>query len=184
MDRSDWNLIEEVKSGNLEAFNELMTRHQQTVFQVAVSFTKNTDDALDLSQTIFLKVYENLNKFRGESQFKTWLMRITFNESNNWNRKMKKRKMETFDEYKIEKTSDMLPEDQYLASENRAALLRCLFELNTRHRLAVVLRYFENYSINDIAATLDCSEGVVKNMLFRSLQKLRSNLNLVNSGVN
>jgi len=183
LDRSDWNLVEEVKAGKLDSFNELMIRYQQTVFQVAVSFTKNMDDALDLSQTVFLKVYEHLNKFRGESQFKTWLMRITLNESNNWNRKTKKRHMETFDEYKAEKTSDMLPEDEYLVSENRAALLRCLLELNTRHRLAVVLRYFENYSITDIAATLDCSEGVVKNMLFRSLQKLRSKLNIANSGV-
>jgi len=53
-------------------------------------------------------------------------------------------------------------------------LLRCLYDLNTKYRLAVVLRYFENYSIREIAATLKCSEGVVKNMLFRSLQKLKS----------
>ena len=74
-------------------------------------------------------------------------------------------------------------EDEFLASENKILLIRCLYELNTKYRLAVILKYFENYSIKEIADTLDCSEGVVKNMLFRSLQKLRSKLRLRDNGV-
>ena len=60
--------------------------------------------------------------------------------------------------------------------EDKVALLRSLYDLNTRYRLAVVLRYFENYSIHDIASILNCTEGVVKNMLFRSLQKMKQML--------
>jgi RNA polymerase sigma factor (sigma-70 family) len=63
-----------------------------------------------------------------------------------------------------------------MARENRTLLLHSLYELNTRHRLAVVLRYFENYSIKDIAEVLHCSDGLVKNILFRSLQKMKNNL--------
>jgi RNA polymerase sigma-70 factor (ECF subfamily) len=181
--KSDQILVQEIKNGRLDSFDELMIKHQQAVFQVAKSFTKDTDDAFDLSQTIFLKAYENLKKFRGDSQFKTWLMRITYNEGNNWLRRNRKRTMqEEFDEHRTDSGSKISQEDEYLASENRAALLRCLFELNTKYRLAVILRYFENYSIKEIAETLDCSEGVIKNMLFRSLEKLRSKLYTLNSG--
>jgi RNA polymerase sigma-70 factor (ECF subfamily) len=156
LDRTDWTLVEEIKSGNLESFNELMLRYQDSVFQITRSFTKDNEDALDLSQ----------------------------NEGNNWARKNKKGTMEAFDEQTTGKTSEMLPDDNYLVNENRTALLRCLFELNTKYRLAVILRYFENYSIKEIAATLGCSEAVVKNILFRSLQKLRDRLNDYHQGVN
>jgi RNA polymerase sigma-70 factor (ECF subfamily) len=67
-------------------------------------------------------------------------------------------------------------EDELLAKENRALLLHSLYGLNTRYRLAVVLRYFENYTIKEIAEVLRCSEGMVKNILFRSLQKMKTNL--------
>jgi RNA polymerase sigma-70 factor (ECF subfamily) len=67
-------------------------------------------------------------------------------------------------------------EDEILNKEKKLMLLRSLYDLNTKYRVAVVLRYFENYSISDIADTLKCSEGVVKNMLFRSLKKLKKQL--------
>jgi RNA polymerase sigma-70 factor (ECF subfamily) len=70
-----------------------------------------------------------------------------------------------------------------LVNENKAQLLRCLFELNTKYRLAVVLRYFENMSIKEISTSLNCSEGVVKNMLFRSIQKLKNTLPSLQDGV-
>ena len=74
-------------------------------------------------------------------------------------------------------------DDEAMAQENKTVLLRSLYELNTRYRLAVVLRYFENYSIREIASALSCSEGVVKNMLFRSLQKLKIYLKANEFGV-
>ena len=75
-------------------------------------------------------------------------------------------------------------EDELLARENKAQLLQSLFSLNTRYRLAVVLRYFNEMPIKEISKVLKCSEGVVKNMLFRSLQRLKNNLQEIHFGEN
>lgn len=185
MVKSDDMLVDEIKNGNTASYDELMQKHQSHVYHIAYSFTRSSDDAMDLLQTVFLKAYENMKKFRRESQFKTWLMRITYNEGQNLIRKNKKKVLlEELDSPNIV-SAGLSPsqEDEYLASENKALLLRCLYELNTKYRLAVVMRYFENYSIREIANTLSCSEGVVKNMLFRSLQKLRSKLKPIYDGV-
>ena len=87
---SESEIINEVRAGSEESFDRLMLSYQSHVYNVAYSFTKNPEDALDISQDVFIKVYKNLNSFRGESQFKTWLTRIAFNESQNWLKKNKR----------------------------------------------------------------------------------------------
>ncbi len=175
------DLITDVRTGSEESFDQLMQNYQSHVFKVARTFTKDSESALDISQDVFIKVYKNLSTFRGESQFKTWLTRIAFNESQNW---LKKNKKHIIMENINPNTGQVDHEDKTLAEENKTILLRSLYELNTKYRLAVVLRYFENYSIREIASVLKCSEGVVKNMLFRSLQKLRIYLKAKEFGVN
>ncbi len=172
MQKTDDMLIAEVKDGSHEAFDHLMQKHQTEVYRIAFSFTRNVDSALDVSQNVFLKAYENLNTFKGSSAFKTWLLRIAWNESMNWIKKNKKHQMhQEVDEMVI--GSDQNTDADLELREDKVMLLRSLYDLNTRHRLAVVLRYFENYSIHDIAVILNCSEGVVKSILFRSLQKMK-----------
>jgi len=173
-------LINNVRAGSEESFDQLMTNFQSHVFNVAFSFTKNSESAMDISQDVFIKVYKNLSSFRGESQMKTWLTRIAFNESQNW---LKKNKRHINMEDITDNPSQVENNNEVLAQENKTILLRSLYGLNTRYRLAVVLRYFENYSIREIASALSCSEGVVKNMLFRSLQKLKIYLKANEFGV-
>lgn len=185
MEKSDEMLIKEIKEGQVESYDELMQRHQQKVYRIAYSFAKSEQGAMDITQNIFLKAYENINKFREESQFKTWLTRISYNESQNWVRKNKKHLMnDDLGDHETEAISPYTQEDEYLALENKTILLRSLYGLNTKYRLAIVLRYFENYPIRDIAETLNCSQGVVKNMLHRSLQKLKKNLTMTDIGEN
>lgn len=173
--KTDDMLIAEIKDGSFAAFDQLMKNYEYEVYRVAYSFTRDIDSALDVSQNVFLKTYENLNTFRGSSTFKTWLLRIAWNESMNWIKKNKHLRMhQNFDDLDI--SSDQNTELDVLAVENKVMLLRSLYGLNTRYRLAVVLRYFENYAIRDIAVILNCSEGVVKNILFRSLQKMKQAL--------
>lgn len=183
MHDEDAQLIAETLNGSLPSFDLLMQRYEKLVFKIAYGFGKNKDNALDITQNTFLKTFENLHSFQSHSSFKGWLMRITYNEGINWTRKNKFTKI--WDDLSEDMPmSDNAPtqEDELLAKENRALLLRSLFELNTRYRLAVVLRYFKNQPVREIAATLNCSEGVVKNMLFRSLQRLRSILQEANAG--
>lgn len=183
MQSTDENLIEEIHHGSADAFENLMQRYQSHVYSVAYSYAREKESALDISQNVFIKVYENLNKFRGKSKFKTWLIRIASNESQNWIKKNRRYQMyDELDDEIIDKDCQLPQEDEFIARENRVLILRSLYKLNTKYRLAVVLRYFENFSIRDIAHVLKCSEGVVKNILFRSLRKLKTSLKSIESG--
>lgn len=173
LEKTDEMLISEIRHGHIEAFDQLMQHHQNQVYHIAYSYTKNEDQAMDVTQNVFLKVYENLSKFQSRSRFKTWLLRIAYNESNNWIKK-NQRDISSSDPDIFASDSDQ--ESNYLVQEHRTIMLQSLYQLNTKYRLAVVLRYFENYSIREISEVLKCSEGVVKNMLFRSLQKLKAKL--------
>ena len=176
-------LVKEIKNGQLNSYDELMQRHQKNVYRIAFSFAKSDQGAMDITQNIFLKAYENIGRFREESKFKTWLTRISYNEGQTWIKKHKRHlQHEDVNEHLSETSTKVTQEDEILASENKTILLRSLYSLNTKYRLAIVLRYFENYSIHEIAETLNCSEGVVKNMLYRSLQKLRKNLTMTEFG--
>jgi RNA polymerase sigma-70 factor (ECF subfamily) len=167
-------LIEQVLDGSTNAFDKLMINHQEMVFRIGLQFGKNRENAMDITQNVFLKVYENLKSFQGRSSFKTWLMRIAYNEGTNWIRKNKNElDNEAFDEEVNMVQNSPSQEDEVLAQENRSILLRSLLSLNTRYRLAVVLRYFEDKPLREIAHILNCSEGVVKNMLYRSIQKMK-----------
>ena len=184
MDKSDVDLINETASGNLQAYDTLMMRYQDFVYTISYNFGKTKENALDITQDVFLKVYKKMNTFKENSTFKTWIGKIAYNEGINWSKKNKKfLYQEDTEDKKSELYEDINQEDQMLVNENKAQLLRCLFELNTKYRLAVVLRYFENMSIKEISTSLNCSEGVVKNMLFRSIQKLKNTLPSLQDGV-
>lgn len=180
MQKDDRTLVGEVRNGSHKAYEQLMERYQSQVYRLAYSYARNKEQALDITQNVFIKAYEHLHKFRGDSQFKTWLLRITCNESQNWIKKnLRYRSYQREDDLEplLDREQARLnQEDELMARENRTLLLHSLYELNTRHRLAVVLRYFENYSIKEIAEVLHCSDGLVKNILFRSLQKMKNNL--------
>ena len=155
MDKTDIDLVHETVAGNMQSYDTLMTRYQEFVYMIAFNFGKTKENALDISQEVFLKVYKKLNTFKENSTFKTWISKVAYNESVNWSKKNKKYlQQDEISNIKINPASNQNPEEELLIEENRALLLRCLFDLNTRYRLAVVLRYFENMPIKDIAASL------------------------------
>jgi len=176
--RSDTELVDAIRGGDLEAFDELMRRYERLVYRVAVSFVSTPENAFDVTQTVFLKAYRGLAGFRSEANLKTWLLRITHNESVNWLRSSSSREA---GHENIEAFADVLPgresqESDLLARERRAELEKAMEKLNDRYRLAVVLRYFQGLDIAEISAVLGCSEGVTKNILFRSVKSLRESL--------
>jgi len=184
MDKSDMELINETVNGNIKSYDTLMIKYQEVVYMIAYNFGKTKENALDISQDVFLKVYKKLNTFKENSTFKTWLSKVAYNESVNWSKKNKKfHNQDNIDDSQNKLYTNQNAEEQLLVNENKAILLRCLFDLNTKYRLAVVLRYFENMPIKEIATSMNCSEGVVKNMLFRSIQKLKNSLPTIQDGV-
>ncbi len=174
MQTIDELLIEKTLSGSLECFDVLMQRYQRDVFAVARGYTRSHDDALDISQNAFLKAYSKLATFAGRSSFRTWLMSITNREGLNWLRTRSRKAPATTSEAEF----DALPsnddhESDFIQAERRQQVIDSLHILNPRSRMAVILRYFREMSISEVAAALDCNEGVARNMLFRSIRKLR-----------
>jgi len=174
---NDFDLISNTLDGDLSAYDELMQRYEHLVYKISFGFGKNKENALDITQNVFIKCYQKMAQFKSKSSFKSWLVKISYNEGVNWVRSNQRfNNQENIDDHADLASIAISNEDEYLAKENKSQLIHCLYNLNTRYRLAVVLRYFEEMPIKEIAQTLQCSEGVVKNMLFRSLRKLKENL--------
>jgi RNA polymerase sigma-70 factor (ECF subfamily) len=172
---SDQELVEQTLRGDLAAFDELMKRYERLVYKVAYGFVGDAESALDVSQTVFLNAYKALAGFRKEANVKTWLMRITYNESINWVRRpaSRSRLHESLDAVSEELTAGAPQEEDLERGETRRRISKAMERLNERYRLAVVLRYFQGLGIAEISEVLGCSEGVTKNILFRSVKTMR-----------
>jgi len=169
---NDSELVTEIKGGSNVAFDRLMRRYEMLVFKIAFGVTGERESALDVIQNVFLKVHRKLGTFRAGSNLKNWIARIAMNESINWKRSQKRHRADELDE---ELTGALQPvqEDRLRERETWEQVKRSLATLNPKHRTVVSLRYFEGLSIRDIGAVLGCSEGVVKNILLRSVKKMR-----------
>lgn len=176
MSLNDSTLIDEIKAGSQAAFDQLIRRHEHFVFRVAYSYTGDNESALDISQNVFIKIHSNLGAFQGRSTFRTWLTRVTQNESLTWLRSQKRH------EGHVEVTARNAPacqpiqEAALLRAERSQDLLDEVHRLNPKQRQAVLLRYFEKMKVREIGEVLECSEGQVKSILFRSLEVLRKRL--------
>ncbi len=176
MSLNDLDLIDEINAGSQAAFEQLMRRHEHFVYRIAFSFVRETEGALDISQNVFIKVHSKLDSFHGRSTFRTWLARIAQNESLTW-LSSQKRHTGHLDVTEVPgPASPPAQEISLVKAERSRDLLAELHRLNPRQRQAVLLRYFENMPVREIGEVLECSEGNVKNILFRSLQKLRKHL--------
>jgi RNA polymerase sigma-70 factor, ECF subfamily len=174
LEPSDQELLAEIGSGSDLAFDRLMRRYRRLVYRVAYGFTGERESAMDVVQETFLKVHTRLGTFRGEGQLRNWIVRIAANEAMNWHRSSSRFETAELDEsvfLRPDPRDDDDPEDRATAERT---LERSLAALAPRQRLAIVLRYFGERSSREIAATLECSEGTARNILFRSLAKLRT----------
>ena len=176
MQFSDQVLVEEILGGSQLAFGLLMKRYERLVYRIAFHHVRTRDGALDIAQNVFLKVYRKLDSYSGAAPLKSWLIRIAYNESLSWLRRHRNDRMT--DEL-TEVNAPVLhsvQEDEVTRMEDQAMIQAELEKLSDKQRLAVSMRYFEDSSLREIAAVLECSEGSVKSILFRSLQKLRNRL--------
>lgn len=183
----DLPLVEASKRGDASAFEELVRRYDRRLLRIALNVTHNPDDAEDAVQEAFLKAYRNLDKFRADAKFSTWLFRIAVNES-----LMKLRKQRGAQEHtmNVETQSDNDfrpsesnladwspdPEALYGASEFRQILTMSLQKLSPALRVVFVLRDIEEHSILETSDFLDINENAVKSRLSRARRELREEL--------
>jgi RNA polymerase sigma factor (sigma-70 family) len=171
--KSDDVLIREFQDGNVAAFNELVRRYQERVYWVARRLVGDHADADDVSQEVFIKVYDSLRGFRSESSFYTWLYRITVNAALNVLRRNRIRNFVRFDDLLMPLVSEELRPDEHLeGKEQRTLLEEAIASLPKRQRTVFVLRYYENLPYDEIARILKRSIGGMKANYFQAVKKI------------
>lgn len=181
-------LIRRAQAGDIDAFCQLTQRFERRIYSLALHYCHNHQDAEDLSQEVWLKTYQALNTFKGESSFYTWLRRITINCFLN------RRRVRTF-RWRGETTAvQFLGTDQIEAgTESPAAadsekilcnrimahtVIRALSELTPQQRLIFLLKHHEEMTYEEIAKEVGCSTGTAKKSVFRAVIKLREHLHI------
>lgn len=172
----DIELVRQFQSGSERAFNELVLRHRRGVYLTAVGLLGSSDDAEDLTQEVFIKAYQALPGFRGDSAVYTWLYRITVNLCLN---QIRKRKVRAF--FGLDQVATILPEadraDRDLEIDELSAHARkAIRELPEKQRAVFILRHFRNLPHAEIARIMDRDEGTIKANYFQAVRKLRTKL--------
>lgn len=175
-------LVERAKRGDVEAFETLVASHEKAVFNYAYRLTGNYEDAGDIAQEAFLRVYNSLPEFRGDSSFTTWLYRIVRNACLDEMRKRKRQRVTSLDETLEMDDGEMSrqfadstdgPEQALERVEVQRAVLDSINSLDDEYRVVVVLRDIEGYSYNEIADALGINLGTVKSRLNRARGALK-----------
>lgn len=173
IENTDKNLVQECLAGNTRAFESLIDKYQKKIFNIVYRMTNNYNDAEDITQSVFIKVYENLGRFNPKFKFFSWLYRIALNESLNL-MNQKKRLVELDDNFiQLEKT----PEEEYDDLELSERIQNALMKIDSEHRILIVLKHLEGFSYQEMAYMLDLTEQKVKSRLFAARQVLKNVLN-------
>ncbi len=166
----DQNLAKKAAEGNAEAFAQLVRDHSGLVYRLATRIL-SVDEAQDASQEVWIRVWRNIKKFRGESAFSTWLYKITVNTCLSARRKEQGREVRELGDdlscFPIPAGYEDDPEDAALAEERREELLRALQRVRAEHRAALVLRHMEGLSYAEVAEILGVPDGTAKGWVSR-----------------
>ena len=179
---ADRDLVLWAIGGDLAAYSELVARHQRAVYGIVSGMVSSRDDVDDLVQDVFVLAYKSLGRFRGQSAFSTWLHSIAVNTTLKHLRKMKIRQTTSVDEDGFAADCILVSEQADCPSEmaenveRKQAVRQAVEKLPEKHRVVVVLRYFEDYSCEEIAKTLNCSVGTVWSRLHYACKQLRGQL--------
>lgn len=177
-------LIQRCASGDETAFAEVVAEHQRMVVQLAMNLLGDRDEALDLSQDVFIRVFRTIGQFRGQSQLRTWIYRIAVNQARNRHRFWRRRRRSdqvSLDAH-VEAHGDFIcgsevGPDRILQQKELAARLQdALDALPFDQRTAIVLREVDGLSYDEIAFSLGVAVGTVKSRLTRARQTLRAGL--------
>ncbi len=168
----DTKLIERCRAGDREAFEALLAAYERPVFNAAYRMLNSRDDAQDVTQTVFLKVFENFDKYDPSRRFFSWIYRITLNESINWlgkTNRLRPLETEAADEGKG-------PDEQFDSDQARQSVQAALMTISSDYRAVVVLKHFLGCSYTEISQVLEISEKKVKSRLYSARQQLKGAL--------
>jgi len=188
--QAEVQFIERLKRGDAAAFETLVNERSGEIFGLLYRLTENVEEARDLTQETFLRAFQSIAHFRGESDLRTWIYRIAINQARNrwrWWRRRRREATVSIDAPEIgggrlglvatlKANTVRDPEQNTLLSEREQALKKALSTLKRVYRETVILRDIEGFAYEEIAATLEISVGTVKSRLARGRQELRRKL--------
>ena len=173
--KSDFNFVKNAKEGDQKAFAELMQRYKDSIYFMALKMVNNRDDAMDIMIETFGKAFENIDKYKPDFAFSTWLFKIATNNCIDFIRKKKMNMVsinmgnDEGDEMTLQIKSDILnPEEHSIKREQREALKVMVDKLPSRYRTLITMRYYDELSYEEIALQLESPLGTVKAQLFRA----------------
>ena len=184
MEASDWELVQRTRRGDHGAFRVLVERYQRRIAALALGMVRNRDDALDIAQDTFTKVYQHLDRFKGDSAFYTWLYRIAVNLCMDHRRRTTKQAEVSLET--DERAEGPLPvpdgprPDQPFERARDAEIARrvrvAMRELTPEHRAVILLREVEGLSYAEISEVLDCPKGTVMSRLHYARRQMQVRL--------
>ncbi len=175
----DRELIRRFKEGDRQAFTEIVSRYQKRVFKLAYGFFQDKDDAMEIVQETFMRVYEKIDRFDNESSFKNWVLRVAYNLCIDFYRKFKSKKSyhrEVYEFSQAQNPTDVEPEQQIDQQDFRQNLQESLAFLSARQKMIFVLKHYNCLKYQEIANILDISVGTVKSLHHRAAKALKKKL--------
>lgn len=178
----DSHWLEQCREGDSLAIERLVQTHQQDVYRLALSILDDPDDADDATQEVFLSALRGLDSFRADASFKTWLFRITVNVCRSRLQRFKRRELvkqilqslfPLRGDQPYPERSRRDPESEAIQNESDAALWHAIHALDEKHRIPVVLRYYHDLPVADIAEMLGVPVGTVHSRLNHARERLR-----------
>ena len=173
-------LLNKISEGDEQAFQYFVEKYHQMVINICYNIVNNYDDAMDISQEVFIKIYESVKDFRGDSKISTWLYRISVNKSLNFLRSKKRQKwfpgldaIFNDEEKKIDPVDNDLNAIEHLEQdENKKALYYALHKLPEKQNIAISLNNFEDLSYKEISEVMNISVSEVGVLINRGKKKL------------
>jgi RNA polymerase sigma-70 factor (ECF subfamily) len=174
----DVDYITKAQSGDKQAFKVIFTSYRQKVYRTAFLILRDYQQAEDVVQETFMQVYLKLNKLSNPMAFKKWLYRITMNSCMEVMRKRKKNSLETPEDDLDAGTEKMavdfnLPESKLIQKEQQMKIMECISKLSIKHRTVLILYYYNDFDVKEIAEIIGSTEGTVKSRLFYGRKLLR-----------
>lgn len=186
MELKEKELLIKAKQGDQFAFEQLVYQYDQSVLSIAVRYVKDPDEAKDIYQEVFIRVFKGLKKFEFRSEFSTWIFRITTNVCLTHKSKNKEQMnvplynkiADDEDDFVYKEIVDdgISPEEKTLNNNLGEFIDEAVESLSERQRVTFVLKHYEGYKIREIADMLNCKEGTVKKYLFDAIKNLKKKL--------
>ncbi len=187
MTANETELILDAQRGDMNAFEEIVQKYDKQVLTIVAGYVNSSDDAKDIYQEVFLRVYKGLPKFQHRSEFSTWLFRITTNACLSYKSRKQNYRHTSLDQSVNNDEGGLQSMHETLAGENATdrqahdteiseRVEQALLKLSPRQRMVFTLKHYEGYKLREIAEMMKCGEGTVKKYLFEAIAKLRVQL--------